>query len=457
MSKPSMSQSKDTITTLSKKLDAAARDTLAYAKKQSADRAKVSASCSVEKRLVVENKQFTLANTLESQKVGLGVHKDQKKGSASINNSDQAGLHQSVDDALALAKFSVADEFLVMPDAKEAPKAKPLSFMWNDRMSEIGLGDLLEFTQSMLTRLTKDKRVAIDRLEVSTSCMWHGLYNSLGMEQHETQTSLSWSFMGMAVDGSDVSGFDYDGRSVYNWDTALDIALKQCDEFAEKIVKNLRPVKAPTYKGQVLLTPRAVEEILLGTILYHAAGSSVMDGKSQWGDKINSQVISKLINLSDDPHNSRFSGATSFDGDGLPTSARTLVQNGVLMTHLHDCYTAKHCKTKSSATSGGPFALICAPGTGDLKTMINARPEMLVVDRFSGNIDPIKGDFSGVAKSSRYYKNGVDSGGVGETMIAGTLFETLNNVLAVSSVVEDISGSMQMPWMLVDGVSVTGN
>lgn len=70
---------KDTILGLGKKLDTAAKDTLAYAQKQNADRSKVSASCRVEKRLVVENKQFTLANTLETQKVGILVHKDQKK------------------------------------------------------------------------------------------------------------------------------------------------------------------------------------------------------------------------------------------------------------------------------------------------------------------------------------------------------------------------------------------
>lgn len=457
MSQSNMSQTKDTITSLSKKLDMASRNTIAYASKTGADRAKISASCTIEKRLVVENKEFTLANTLETQKIGIAVHKDQKKGSASLNNYDEKSLQRSVDDALALARFSVPDEYLVMPDTNEAPEANPLSFMWNDRMSEVSLGDLQEFTQAMLSRLTKDKRVALDRLEVSTSCMWHGLYNSLGVTQSETQTALSWSFMGMAVDGADVSGFDYEGRSVYAWDGALATALKQCDEFAEKIVKNLRPIKAPTYKGPVLLTPRAVEEILLSTVLYHMAGSSVMDAKSQWIDKIGSQVISKLITLSDDPHSSRFSGATSFDGDGLPTAPRTLIKDGVLTTHLHDCYTAKRCKSKSTATSGGPFALICAPGTGALKDMMNARSELLVVDRFSGNIDPIKGDFSGVAKSSRYYKNGQDQGAVAETMIAGNLFETLNSVLAVSSVTEDVSGAMQMPWMVVDGVSVTGN
>jgi PmbA protein len=452
-----MSETKNTISELSQKLDRAAQATLDYAKSQAADRTKVSASCTVEKRLVVENKEFTLANTLESQKIGLLVHKDQRKGSAALNNAQEPSLQRAVTDALSLARFSVPDPFLIMPAATEAPSTKPLSFMWNDRTSEISLKDLQEFTQAMLARLTKDKRVAIDRLEVSTSCMWHGLYNSLGVRQTETQSAVSWSFMGMAVDGNDVSGFDYDGRSAYSWDGSLELALKQCDEFTEKVVRNLRPIKAPTYKGLVLLTPRAVEEILLGTMLYHMAGSSVMDGKSQWHEKIGSQVVSNMIHLSDDPHNERFSGATAFDGDGLPTAKRTLIENGVLMTHLHDCYTANRCKSKSTATSGGPFALMCKPGKDNLTAMMNARPELLVVDRFSGNIDPIKGDFSGVAKSSRYFKNGKDVGAVAETMIAGNLFEVLNKVQAVSTVTEDLSGSMQMPWMVVDGVSVTGN
>jgi PmbA protein len=329
--------------------------------------------------------------------------------------------------------------------------------MWNDKTSTITLGELQEFSQALLSRLTRDPRVSLDRLEVSTACMWHGLYNSNGVHQAETQSTVSWSFMGMAVDGDEVSGFDYDGRSVYAWDNALDLALTQCDHFVEKIIKNLRPIKAPTYKGPVLLTPRAVEELLIGTILYHMAGSSVMDGKSDWEKKIGTQVVSKLIHLVDSPHDEQFSGATAFDGDGLATMSRVLLNNGVLMTHLHDCYTANRCKAKSTATSGGPFALSCRQGVTDLSTMQQARSELLVVDRFSGNIDPIKGTFSGVAKSSRYMKDGKDMGAVSETMIAGNVFELCNHILAVSNVTENLSGSILMPWMLVDGVSVTGN
>ena len=121
-----MSETKNTISELSQKLDRAAQATLDYAKSQAADRTKVSASCTVEKRLVVENKEFTLANTLESQKIGLLVHKDQRKGSAALNNAQETSLQRAVTDALSLARFSVPDPFLTMPAATEAPSTKPL-------------------------------------------------------------------------------------------------------------------------------------------------------------------------------------------------------------------------------------------------------------------------------------------------------------------------------------------
>jgi predicted Zn-dependent protease len=79
-----------------------------------------------------------------------------------------------------------------------------------------------------------------------------------------------------------------------------------------------------------------------------------------------------------------------------------------------------------------------------------------MVDRFSGNSDPIKGDFSGVAKSSRLFQRGEDRGSVTETMIAGNFFAIADAVLAVSKEVEIVSGGFASPYVLVDGVSVTG-
>lgn len=448
---------KETLHAQSVALESSAKEVLNDALKKGADRAKISVSASIERRLAIESGEFTMANTLEGQKIGLLVHKDQKKGSATLNNVNRKSLEKSVDDALTLAKFSIADEYLTMPDGKEAPPAKQLDFMFDEVLVEKQLGELQEFAQTVLHRLTKDKRVALDKCDFTIGASWHGLYNSLGMKQSEMQSSLGWSYFGMAVDGEEVSGFDYDGRHCYQFEGSLTAALEDADRFVEKVISNLRPGKSPSYKGQVLLSPRAVEELLLGTILYHTAGSSVMDKKSNWIHSIGKKVVSPLFTLTDQPHNKLFTGATSFDGDGLPTVDHTILKDGVLKMHLHDCYTAKRSGTRSNANSGGPFALTVGAGDSELNVMKNARSEMLLVDRFSGNTDPIKGDFSGVAKSSRLLRGGADVGPVAETMIAGNLFEILNAIVSISKHQELISGAALIPWILVDGVSVTGN
>ena len=439
------------------KLRAAADDALAYALWHGADRVKVAARCTSDQRLVVANKEFALAATANSQYIDIMVHKGQKKGAASTNLLCSEGVGRCADDALALAQFSVADPFLLMPDARQAPPVEQLPFLWDQALSAMPLAGVHEFAQAVYQRLTRDARISIDRLEVGVACQWRGLYNSLGVAQSEWQTSLRWNLMGLALEHDLVSGFDYERRAVFGLDNALNTALQACDLFCERVLGNLGAAKAPAYAGAVLLSPRAVQQLLMDTIWYHLAGTSIVDGKSQWANKLGAQVVSRLLHLSDQPHDERFTGATGFDRDGCPTQPLALLVAGQLVAHGLDCYTANRLGSGSCASAGGPFALVCAPGDGDLETMKSAQPVLLMVDRFSGNIDPLKGDFSGVAKSSRLYRNGQDQGCVSGALIAGNVFHVLQHVLAVSSEAENVSGAMHMPWMLIDGVTVSSS
>lgn len=430
---------------------------LETAKKLGADQAKISTGASFQKRLVVENKLFSLANSLESRSIGIVVHKDKKKGSASINTVTEEGVKQAVADALALATYSVPDESLIFATKDEAPKAKALPFMFDDSLAEIELGEIQATMQEVLARLVRDPRVALDRYEMSVDVSYHGMANSYGVRQADRQTMGTWSFFGMGRDGDEVTGFDYDGSFSFARKDLLSRSMDDAGRFVDKIVSALKPRKAPSYKGPVLLSPRAVQELLIGMILYHAGGSQVMDGKSRWDKAVGTEVMSPLLTLADRPHDPRFSGATSFDGDGLPTRTQTILDQGVLKMHLHSCYTAKRTGARSTATSGGPFACDVQVGKTSLKDVLTARDTLLLVDRFSGNTDPVKGDFSGVAKSSRLFERGKDVGSVTETMIAGNFFELAKAVLAVTDVAENVSGGFISPYILLDGVSVTGS
>jgi PmbA protein len=422
-----------------------------------ADAAKISTSASFQKRLVVENKQFSLANSLESRGIGLLVHKDQKKGSASFNTMTEAALKQAVTDALALARYSVPDEALTLASQDEAPVANVLPFMFDAALAEVQLDRLQGVMAEILARLVRDKRVALDRFEMSADVSFHGLSNSLGMRQSERQTMASWSFFGMGRDGEEVTGFDYDGSFSFDEATLLAKGMEDASAFVAKILGLLKPRQCPSYKGAVLFSPRAVQEILLGMILYHAGGRQVMDGKSRWDKAIGTKVLSDKLTLLDDPHDPRFSGATAFDGDGVPTRRRTIIDRGTLNLHLHDCYSAKRTGTKTTATAGGPFALQVAAGATPYADVVKSYDNLLLIDRFSGNSDPVVGDFSGVAKSSRLLVKGEDQGAVTETMIAGNFFEMAQKILAVTDKALLIGGGFMAPYILIDGLSVTGS
>jgi PmbA protein len=422
-----------------------------------ADAAKIGTSVSFQRRLVVENKEFTLANSLESRGIAILVHKDMKKGSASLNSVDEAAVKQAVADALALAKYSVPDENLTLATPDVAPKTNALPFMYDEALAELDLEEMQGMMAETLARLTRDKRVALDRYEMACDVSWHGMYNSHGVRQAERQSIATWSFFGMGRDGEEVTGFDYDGSFSFGKNGLQAKKMEGAEAFTKKILGALKPRKAPSYKGAVLFSPRAVQELLFGMILYHAGGRQVMDGKSRWDKSVGQKVTSERLTLRDCPHDPRYSGATAFDGDGVPTKATTILSNGVLGLHLHDLYSAKKTGKKTSGHSGGPFALELATGNDTLASIYGAHENLLLVDRFSGNSDPIKGDFSGVAKSSRLIVKGQDAGGVTETMIAGNFFDLAQKVLAVSNVAENVSGSCSAPYVLVDGVSVTGS
>jgi PmbA protein len=439
------------------RIDSLAMMGIEQARKFGADEAKITASCSQQKKLVVENRKFTLANSLDVQQLRILVHKDKKKGTSSINTDSQESLSKAVADAVALAGFSVADQNLNLPDTKQAFRAKPLDFLYDEQTAEMDFEELQGNMEEILGVLIKDSRIALERFEMAVEISRNSLFNSHGVRQSELQSTINWSWMGMAVDGDEVTGMDYDSEFSFRKAGLLAKGKQTAEEFSQRLLSLLKPTKCPSYKGAVLLSPRAVESILTSPALYHISGHAVMDGKSKWPDKIGHKVLSEQLSIFDNPHSSDFGGATSYDGDGLPTGKLGIVEKGILKTHLHDCYSAKKMATKSTATSGGPFGLEVSPGNDALTALQGGRGELLIVDRFSGNTDPIKGDFSGVAKSSRLFRHGKDCGAVTETMIAGNFFDIADRIIGVSKETQLVHGSFRCPWVLVDGISVTGN
>ena len=440
---------------LHQKVTAACRHAVEKGMDLGADRVKVVGSVHISSRIVVENGDFSLVNTNTGQGLGVLVHKDQKKGSASTNNLDQLVISSVLKDALALASFSLPDEHLIMATKDQVKGGTKLHGLLQEEVANLSLDDIGSFMRLGLDAFKKSKKFALERFEFSLDLSSHILVNSLGVDLSEQQGTIGWDYLGMAHEGEQVSGMDYDGGFSFQLKGIKERLEKEICAFTERVEKTLNPIHCPGFKGPILITPRALGDLILSPILYHASGRTVMDGKSRYEHSLGEEVVSPMLSFYDHPHDLSLKGATAYDGDGLPTRSLSIVTDGVLKAHMLDLYSAHKLGKTPNHCSGGPFCLHQGPGQMNLEDLKKMPEKMLVVHRFSGSSNPLNGDFSGVAKGARYYKNGVDQGPVGETMIAGNSFDLLKQIQGVSCEREAIFGSSLLAHVLADGVTVS--
>jgi len=79
----------------------------------------------------------------------------------------------------------------------------------------------------------------------------------------------------------------------------------------------------------------------------------------------------------------------------------------------------------------------------------------VMINRFSGNVNPVNGDFSGVVKGGHLIKNGSVVCPVKEVMVAGNVFDSLKNISGLSRERKKIFDSF-LPYIAVEGISFTG-
>jgi PmbA protein len=255
---------------------------------------------------------------------------------------------------------------------------------------------------------------------------------------------------------AEVTSFDYRTGGSWSLDGAETGMRESADGFIRCILSCFGPRKIPSYKGPVLFAPAVLQELILFPLLFHTSGRQIMDGKSRWGDSLGDVVATSTLTIRDDPFDLELSGASPFDKEGVATSPLTIVEKGLLVAHTDDSYTANRRGTVSTGHAGDRQAPSIGPGSSTLDELRSAAPRLITVERFSGNVDPVSGDFSGVAKNSHLWEKGEYAHPITETMIAGNFFDLIQNISGVSSVSSPWENAIRAPWILADGVSVTG-
>jgi PmbA protein len=439
------------------------QDLLRYAIREAealgASGAEAYAAAGAESEVFIENNDVKQAKSQSTSSIGIRVLVGGSVGFYAVNSLAKNKIKDAASMAIKIARVSPKDRHHALPGRS---KARLLSGIYDKKAESFAASDAARMAAEMLEiAKSYDKRVSVDSGNFNASVGTHALANSNGVELAERASVFSWSIMGMAIDGGDISSFDFQLGGSHSV-RGIDVRAA-ASEFAETVVSSLEPRRIESFKGEMLLTPAAVNDMMQEAISHSINSDAVQKKSSHFAGKMGRRVASDLLTVEDDATNVEGLGASSFDREGVPHRRNIVIEKGVLKKFLYNIYTARKAGVRSTGNASGSTTsppsvsttnFVVRPGRSSLDTLVSEMKNGIVISRFSGNVNPVNGDFSGVVKGGRLVKNGAVQHAVKEVMVAGNVFEALRRLNGVSRERKVIYDSI-LPYMRFDGVSFT--
>ncbi|UWQ41219.1 MULTISPECIES: TldD/PmbA family protein [Leisingera] len=275
------------------------------------------------------------------------------------------------------------------------------------------------------------------------------------------RTGRSLSCTGIAGTGTGMER-DHDGDS-RTFQSDLRSAQEIGRTAGERAVARLGARKPKTGSFPVLFDER-ISSSLIGHLLSAANGAAIARGSSWLKDSLGQQVLPETLSVIEDPHRPRISGSRPFDGEGLPTRRRTVVDNGVLTGWTLDLASARKLGLESTGNAARGIGGVPSPATWNIAlTQGEASREdliaqmgtgLLVTSMIGSTINPNTGDYSRGA-SGFWVENGEIAYPVNECTIAGNLLDMLRRIVPANDARTHLS--TVVPSLLAEGMTLAGN
>ncbi len=234
-------------------------------------------------------------------------------------------------------------------------------------------------------------------------------------------------------------------------------------ELAGKRALERAGARKPKTGAYPVLFDERVSSTLIGHLLSAINGVAIVRGASWARELLDQPILPDWLSILEDPHRSRISGSRPFDGEGLPTAKRLIVDHGRLTGWTLDLSTARKLSLQSTGNAMRGVSSPPSPGLSNIAlTQGNVSRSELIRDMGTGllvtsmigsSINPTTGDYSRGA-SGLWVENGEISHPVNECTIAGNLRDMLRTIIPANDARTYLSHVV--PSLLVDGLTLAG-
>ncbi|MCP3733659.1 metallopeptidase TldD-related protein [Sphingomonas sp. RP10(2022)] len=395
----------------------------------------------------------------ESEELGLRVFVGQRSASVSTSDLSADAVAALVERAVAMAREAPEDRWAgLAPQERLMHGAPPLLDL--DDGGTIAPAELREMALA-----AEDAARAVPGVTNSegggasaSRSVW-ALATSHGFAGAYAATAYSLSASVLA--GDVASGMERDyahhaARKRAHLEPAEVIGRRA----GERAVARINPGRVSSGPMPVVFDPR-VGSSLLGHLIGSIAGQAIARKTSFLLDALGTKVFAAGVTICDDPHRPHGLRSRPFDGEGLPVSPVSIVEDGMLEIWLLDSGSARQLGLEPTGhaargVGGGPGVspsnLFMQPGIVPVATLIEDIADGVYVTELIGQgVNGVTGDYSRGAAGFRIV-GGAIAGPVAEFTIAGNLKDMFLALTPANDL--EFRHGTNVPTLRVDSMTV---
>lgn len=394
----------------------------------------------------------------EGEEIGLRVFVGQRSATISSSNMNPAILANLVTRAIDMAKEAPEDQY-----AGLAPQDR----LMNGDAPDLDVDDGQDPDPAFLRAAALECEDAARAVAGVTNSEGAGasaarsifaLATSHGFSGVKSSTGYGLSASVLAGEG-DAKERDYDWRSARHL-ADLDSAVAIGTRAGERAVRRINPGTIKSGTMPVIFDPR-VGSSLVGHLLGAISGSSIARKTSFLLEANGTQLFDSSISVIDDPLRHRGLSSRAFDGEGLPTARRAIIENGTLTGWLMESASARQLGLQptghaSRGVSGAPGVstsnVHLDGGTVPVADLVaDIKYGVYVHELVGQGVNLVTGDYSRGA-AGFLIVDGEIAGPVSEFTIAGNLKDMFAAMVAADDL--EFIRSSNVPTLRIDGMMI---
>ena len=246
----------------------------------------------------------------------------------------------------------------------------------------------------------------------------------------------------------------------YSYDSRRNLAEVQDPEetgreAAERTIRRLGARQLETGEMPVLFSTEVTKSIL-GHLVGAISGTALYRNASFLKDCAGNKLFPTWVNISERPGLPRGAGSAAFDGEGVATKKRKIIENGVLTGYVLSSYSARRLGLETTGNAGGVRNLLLEAGEhGDGDLFAKMHDGLYVTEVMGQGVNLVTGDYSRGASGFRV-EGGKIQYPVEEITIAGSLREMFANLSAAGDDL-DTRGNIHAGRLLIANMTVAGS